>query len=62
MKKFPTLTDRDKEGLEDLISKTEDFISLVFDWVAPLNQRHMLGELYDFKRQAEDALNELGAE
>lgn len=48
-----TLTKRDIEGLEKLLEQSDEYTSVIFDWVAPLDQRHLLGHLYDFKSKIE---------
>jgi uncharacterized protein YrrD len=52
----PSITSSDLEGLQRLKQKTDAYVQEVFDWVAPLQQHHVLGLLYDFRGRIETAI------
>lgn len=55
------LNKTDLDGLEKLLEKSNEFSSLIFDWIAPLNELSLLGRLYDFKATIEAKIAELKA-
>ena len=57
-----SLHHNDIKGLEDLLEQSEQFTQDIFDWVAPLNQRHMLGQMYDFRTAIESKIAQLKQE
>jgi hypothetical protein len=56
-----SLSAQDLDGLRDLQAKADEFTQAVFDWVAPLDQRHLLSHLYDFKARIDEAVKEIEA-
>lgn len=56
------LTTDDIDGLKELLEKTEEFTSDIFDWVAPLGHQSQLGQLYSFRQAIADKIQELEAQ
>lgn len=54
-----SLDKKDLQGLRDLNEKTKEFISNIFDWVAPLDRQDLLEKMYTFKGEIEKKIDEL---
>lgn len=53
------LTTKDIDGLIKMISETERFTSMIFDWVSPLGHQTLLEKLYSLQRTANEELQRL---
>lgn len=50
------MTQQEHDDLLELLNKTDNFISEVFDWVSTLQHQHILGHLYDLKNSIQEKL------